>query len=183
MLVSGGKIIAIDKVNHDNTLSGDGVFKPLGVNKDLLNRAVYFSDTNPSPYFTWNGNTLSANSAVKFFNVSYTYNVNPPESACVDFVYSGTMSVNGVSANHFIEGYKANETHNLSYNFLNNAPNFQYTFVHNSDDKCSVSKVKVSCIGFIYDDSEPEPTEIVNALARENNDIIIFNNNDIALRV
>lgn len=183
MLVSGGKIIAIDQVNHDKTLSGDGVFKPLGVNKDLLNRAVYFSDTNPSPYFNWNGNTLSANSAVKFFNVSYTYNVNPPESACVDFVYSGTMSVNGVSANHFIEGYKANETHNLCYNFMNDAPNFQYTFVHNSDDNCSASKVKVSCVGFIYDDSEPEPTEIVNALARENNDIIIFNNNDIALRV
>ena len=181
MLVSGGKIIAIDKVNHDNTLSGDGVFKPLGVNKDLLNRAVYFSDTNPSPYFTWNGNTLSANSAVKFFNVSYTYNVNPPESACVDFVYSGTMSVNGVSANHFIEGYKANETHNLSYNFLNNAPNFQYTFAPSGE--CLTNKVKVSCVGFIYDDSEPEPTEIVNALARENNDIIIFNNNDIALRV
>ena len=84
MLVSGGKIIAIDRVNHDGTLSGDGVFKPLGVNKDLLNRAVYFSDTNPSPYFTWNDttNTLSASSAVKFFNVSYTYNVNPPQSAC-----------------------------------------------------------------------------------------------------
>ena len=183
MLVSGGKIIAIDEVKHDNTLSGDGVFKPLGVNKDLLNRAVYFSGTNPSPYFTWDedGNTLSANSAVKFFNVSYTYNVNPPETACVDFVYSGTMAVNGVSTNHIIEGYKTNETYNLSYNFLNNAPNFLYTFA--SSGECSASKVKVSCIGFIYDDSEPEPTEIVNALARENNDIIIFNNNDIALRV
>ena len=91
------------------------------------------------------------------------------------------MSVNGVSANHIIEGYKENETHNLSYNFLNNAPNFQYTFVPNGE--CLTSGVKVSCVGFIYDDSEPEPTEIVNALARENNDIIIFNNNDVALKV
>ena len=181
MLVSGGKIIAIDKVNHDNTLSGDGVFKPLGVNKDLLNRAVYFSDTNPSPYFTWDkdSNTLSANSAVKFFNVSYTYNVNPPKNPCVDFVYSGTMSVNGVFANHFIEGYKTNETHNLSYNFLNNAPNFQYTFAPSGE--CLTSGVKVSCVGFIYDDSEPEPTEYVNVLANENSDIISFNG--IALRV
>lgn len=181
MLVSGGKIIAIDKVNHDNTLSGDGVFKPLGVNKDLLNRAVYFSDTNPSPYFTWDkdGNTLSANSAVKFFNVSYTYNVNPSKSSCADFVYSGTMSVNGVSANHFIEGYKTNETHNLSYNFLNNAQNFQYTFVPSGE--CSTSVVKVSCIGFIYDDSEHEPTEFINVLSNENSDIISFNN--VALRV
>ena len=181
MLVSGGKIIAIDRVNHDGTLSGDGVFKPLGVNKDLLNRAVYFSDTNPSPYFTWNDttNTLSASSAVKFFNVSYTYNVNPPTTACVDFVYSGTMSVNGLTSNHIIEGYKTNETHNLSYNFLNDAPNRQYTFTPAGD--CSTNKVKISCVGFIYDDSEPEPTEYVNVLANENSDIISFNG--IALRV
>lgn len=179
MLVSGGKIIAIDRVNHDGTLSGDGVFKPLGVNKDLLNRAVYFSDTNPSPYFTWNGNTLSASSAVKFFNVSYTYNVNPPTTACVDFVYSGTMTVNGLTSNHIIEGYKTNETHNLSYNFLNDAPNRQYTFTPAGD--CSTNKVKISCVGFIYDDSEPEPTEYVNVLANENSDIISFNG--IALRV
>ncbi|MBR4316731.1 MAG: hypothetical protein IKP65_07210 [Alphaproteobacteria bacterium] len=181
MLISGGKILAIDKVNHDNTLSGDGVFEPLGVNKDLLNRAVYFSDTNPSPYFTWNDytNTLSANSAVKFFNVSYTYNVNPSRNPCVDFVYSGTMAVNGVSANHFIEGYKANETHNLSYNFLNDAPNFKYTFVPYGD--CLTKKVKVSCVGFIYDESEPEPTDIINVLANENSEIIDFNG--IVLRV
>ena len=179
MLVSGGKIIAIDRVNHDKTLSGDGVFKPLGVNQDLLNRAVYFSDTNPSPYFTWNGNTLSANSAVKFFNVSYTYNVNPPTTACVDFVYSGNMTVNGLTSNHIIEGYKTNETHNLSYNFLNDAPAGKYIFT--SGGECPVSKIKVSCVGFIYDDSEPEPTEYVNVLANENSDIISFNG--IALRV
>ena len=179
MLVSGGKIIAIDEVKHDNTLSGDGVFEPLGVNKDLLNRAVYFSDTNPSPYFSWNGNTLSANSAVKFFNVSYTYNVNPPQNPCVDFVYSGTMSVNGVSANHIIEGYKKNETHNLCYNFMNDAPGNQYKFIPTGE--CLISKVKVSCVGFIYDDSEPEPTEYVNVLSNENSDIISFNG--IALRV
>lgn len=179
MIISGGKVLAIDKVKHDDTLSGDGVFEPLGLNKDLLNRAVYFSDTNPSPYFTWNDNTLSANSAVKFFNVSYTYNVNPPENPCVDFVYSGTMSVNGVSANHIIEGYKANETYNLSYNFLNNAPNFLYTFAPSGE--CLTNKVKVSCIGFIDDGSEPEPTEIVNVLSNENSDVISFNG--IALRV
>jgi hypothetical protein len=62
---------------------------------------------------------------------------------------------------------------------LNNAPNFQYTFVSNGE--CSASKVKVSCVGLIYDDSEPEPTEIVNVLANENSDIISFNG--IALKV
>jgi len=40
MLVSGGKILAIDKVYHDNTLSGDGVNKPLGVDPSQLGNNV-----------------------------------------------------------------------------------------------------------------------------------------------
>ena len=36
MLVSGGKILAIDKVNTGNTILGDGVQKPLDVNTDLI---------------------------------------------------------------------------------------------------------------------------------------------------
>lgn len=36
MLVSGGKIIAIDQVVHDATLSGDGTSFPLGVNSEKL---------------------------------------------------------------------------------------------------------------------------------------------------
>lgn len=177
MIVSGGKVISIDKVNHDETLTGDGAFVPLGVNSDLLSRAIYFSDTNPSPYFTWNGNTLSANSAVKFFNVSYTYNVNPPQDSCVDNVYSGTMSVNGISVNHYIDGYKNDESHNLSYNFWNNAPSGKYVFIPSGE--CPVTKVKVSCIGFITNDVEP--TEIINVLGTENSEIINFNG--IALRI
>jgi len=36
MLVSGGQILAIDKVNTGNTILGDGVQKPLDVNTDLI---------------------------------------------------------------------------------------------------------------------------------------------------
>lgn len=36
MLVSGGKILAIDQVYTDETILGDGVQKPLGVNTDLI---------------------------------------------------------------------------------------------------------------------------------------------------
>jgi len=36
MLISGGQVIAIDKVAHDTTLSGDGLFNKLGVNTSLL---------------------------------------------------------------------------------------------------------------------------------------------------
>lgn len=36
MLISGGKVIAIDKVLHDNTLSGDGRFVKLGVNSTQI---------------------------------------------------------------------------------------------------------------------------------------------------
>lgn len=31
MIISGGQILAIDKVKTDGTISGDGVFQPLGV--------------------------------------------------------------------------------------------------------------------------------------------------------
>lgn len=36
MLVSGGKVVAIDKVKHENTLSGDGRFDALGVRTDVI---------------------------------------------------------------------------------------------------------------------------------------------------
>lgn len=36
MLVSGGKIIAIDSVNTEDTVYGDGVNFPLGVNTDII---------------------------------------------------------------------------------------------------------------------------------------------------
>lgn len=36
MLVSGGKIVAIDSVNTEDTICGDGVESPLTVNTDLI---------------------------------------------------------------------------------------------------------------------------------------------------
>ena len=36
MLISGGKVIAIDKVSHDRTLTGDGRFIPLGVSGEWI---------------------------------------------------------------------------------------------------------------------------------------------------
>ena len=38
MIVSGGNILAIDRVEHDGTLSGDGVGTSLGVAKELLEK-------------------------------------------------------------------------------------------------------------------------------------------------
>lgn len=36
MLISGGKVLAIDKVNHDSTLTGDGRFGNLGVDLQVI---------------------------------------------------------------------------------------------------------------------------------------------------
>lgn len=36
MLISGGKVVAIDKVKHNDTLSGDGRFDVLGVRTDVI---------------------------------------------------------------------------------------------------------------------------------------------------
>lgn len=38
MIVSGGKILAIDGVEHDFTLSGDGVKTPIGITEELLEK-------------------------------------------------------------------------------------------------------------------------------------------------
>ena len=38
MIVSGGHILAIDGVNHDFTLSGDGVKTPIGITEELLEK-------------------------------------------------------------------------------------------------------------------------------------------------
>lgn len=38
MIVSGGKILAIDVVDHDFTLSGDGVNTPIGITEELLDK-------------------------------------------------------------------------------------------------------------------------------------------------
>ena len=43
MLVSGGQILAIDKVNAGNTILGDGVQKPLYVNTDLIATCLLYT--------------------------------------------------------------------------------------------------------------------------------------------
>ena len=78
MLVSGGKVIAIDSVKVDKTtISGDGIWEPLGVNSSAFNKAVHFTGTlynnKTDPYFSISGNTLSANPNVKFFNLSVNH--------------------------------------------------------------------------------------------------------------
>ena len=41
MLISGGKVIAIDKVSHDRTLTGDGRFIPLGISGEWIGLTGY----------------------------------------------------------------------------------------------------------------------------------------------
>ena len=185
MIISGGKVIAIDKVNHDDTLTGDGRFEPLGINQNSLDRQIYFSGTlgrdSSNSYFSIKNNTLSANPNVKFFNLCVNYTVSTT-GTCPDFIYNSNVSFNNINNIKYIDGYIPQESYSYSYDVLNDVTN-TYNFNLEKDNKLNISDVKVSCIGFVTSGYNPEPTEVVNALARENNDIIIFNSNDIALRV
>ena len=78
MLVSGGKILAIDKVNTGNTILGDGVQKPLDVNTDLiatnatvssvssiLNQSIADVSGNFEHYYTKDETTSAIDDALK----------------------------------------------------------------------------------------------------------------------
>lgn len=76
MLVSGGKIIAIDGVNTTSaTLSGDGVFTPLGVNTDNVATKKFVTDNlnTASSKLTNTDNYLSAAIDYVSANAGKTY--------------------------------------------------------------------------------------------------------------
>ena len=58
MIVSGGHILAIDGVNHDLTLSGDGVKTPIGITEELLEKIRDVSGKLDTTAFeTWSAQT------------------------------------------------------------------------------------------------------------------------------
>jgi hypothetical protein len=58
MIVSGGHILAIDGVNHDLTLSGDGVRTPIGITEELLEKIRDVSGKLDTTAFeTWSAQT------------------------------------------------------------------------------------------------------------------------------
>lgn len=184
MIISGGKVIAIDKVKHDDTLTGDGRFEPLGINKDILTTQVYFSGTlgsnNSNGYFSITNNTLSASPYVKYFNLCVNYDVITT-NACPDFIYESNVSFNNINNYNYTDGYKPKESVSYSYNILNDTTN-SYNFSVNKDSKLNISNVKISCIGFLTSGTPvpPEPVETINVLG-DNSEAISFG--DILVRV
>ena len=58
MIVSGVKILAIDGVEHDFTLSGDGVKTPIGITEELLEKIRDVSGKlDTTDFETWSGQT------------------------------------------------------------------------------------------------------------------------------
>lgn len=182
MLISGGKVLAIDEVKHDETLTGNGCFDPLGVNTSAFSRAVFFmgnlGNNSYSNYFSLNNNILSASPDVKCFNIAINYQVQPNNSANQDLSYSSNVCFNDHDNIKYTHGFVNSENYNYSYNIQNIQNIYEFNIQH--DMEIDVKNVNISCIGFIgYEDEKP--TEIVNVLGTENCDIISFGN--IALRV
>lgn len=69
MLVSGGKIIAIDSVNTNDTIYGDGVKDPLAVNTDIIATVAQLNNVSSqfNNYYTKN-ETSAANQLEQAFN-------------------------------------------------------------------------------------------------------------------
>lgn len=180
MIVKNGEIIAIGKVKHDNTLSGTGQPEsPLGINQNILEHAVYFSansGTNASTdYFKWTGDTLSASSAVKYFNLSFNYAVTPV-NACPDFIYQTEMKVGNTSIDdkHYIDGYGSITNYNVSFD-INNSGNKTYKFTYSADNKVRLDNLRISCIGFVNSVSDV-PVSNIGVLSNEQDQFILFNN-------
>lgn len=69
MLVSGGKIIAIDSVNTNDTIYGDGVKDPLAVNTDIIATVAQLNNVSSqfNNYYTKN-ETSAANQLEQAFD-------------------------------------------------------------------------------------------------------------------
>ena len=76
MLISGGKVLAIDKVKHGNTLKGDGAFGELDVNTNVI--ATVASVSSISSTLDKKIDTASANLSAeidkKEDKITYHYN-------------------------------------------------------------------------------------------------------------
>lgn len=69
MLVRGGKIIAIDSVNTNDTIYGDGVKDPLAVNTDIIATVAQLNNVSSqfNNYYTKN-ETSAANQLEQAFD-------------------------------------------------------------------------------------------------------------------
>lgn len=183
MILKDGEIIAIGKVKTDDTLTGNGLSAtPLGINKNLITSAIYFSATSgidtETEYFSWKGDTLSANSAIKFFNLSFDYNVKP-NNTNPDFIYWSQMDVSNanIADKHYIDGFKPIETYSVSFNVVNTG-NGTYKFKYSADNNnIDLNNLRVSCIGFI-NGTEYTPTANIGILSNEKDEFIAFDGNN-----
>ena len=179
MIVSGGKVISIDRVNHDETLTGDGAFVPLGVNPSAFKNSVYFSATSGAnkntEYFNFNTTTqvLSASPDICFFNIAVNYSVNATSSVCPDFVYNSNIKFNGINHSHYLNGCIPEETYSFSYNIDNRGSNHSYKIVPENDNGIEIKNIRISCIGFTDETDEPVIIPVLGA----NGGILSFNGN------
>lgn len=170
MLISGGKVIAIDKVKHDDTLTGDGKFIPLGVRDGAFltggdwatitgNYNNDFSyDKKEGPLNFKNGAVLSADSV---YQVTTEIAFKP--SAMTPYWYDMSLKVGG-------------QTHKFSVDGMNNGiQNFSFTQMEDCKTKKTLKITPTfdngigsafinqsihNIIGIIYREDGPEPTPV-----------------------
>ena len=156
-----------------------------GENADIisvtgLKTFTYFSadygSHKSNDYFSFHNNTLSANSAIGYLNLSIGYKLSTNTAADIDTLYSAGVNINNINVDiHYLNGMVPGETYYISKNILNDTNQFVITF--GNDPEIDVQDITITCVGFM---GEPD-SEHENVLGI-NGKILTFNNTS-ALRL
>lgn len=168
--LSAGENILITTGDEYDTISVTGL-------KSTTYFAADYNRHSSTNYFTFDGNTLSANSAIGYFNLSIGYKVNT-NNTIEDNYYSACVKVNNeIVDTHYINGNIPNENHYIGKNVLNDSQNNLYTITMETDNGINISDLNITCVGYI---GETDPITI--GVLGTNGSIITFGGNTI-LRV
>lgn len=142
--LSAGDNILITTGEEYDTISVTGI-------KPTTYFATPYNRHTSSDYFNFNLNTLSANSAISYFNLSIGYKVSTsgtePYSA-----YSASIEVNNELVDtHYIIGNIPCENHFISKNILNNNENKTYEIKIDKANELNISDIDITCVGYIGD--------------------------------
>lgn len=168
--LSAGENILITTGDEYDTISVTGL-------KSTTYFAADYNRRSSTNYFTFDGNTLSANSAVGYFNLSIGYKVNTNNTIEDNYYYACVKVNNEIVDTHYINGNIPNENHYISKNVLNDSQNNLYTITMETDNGINISDLNITCIGYI---GETDPITI--GVLGTNGSIITFGGNTI-LRV
>lgn len=172
MIISGGKVIAIDKVKRDNTLSGDGRFAPLGVigflsekdaEKKFQPKGDYASNDSLKNYYTKTevNDTFATIAGVydkdsidtKFLGLNSLYDANGAASEVKDWVSANYFDATTIQNTYYTKteeddthGVIRQEVSEARTDFLDKMDEISETFAGEISDVYNAGYINVSSL-------------------------------------